>query len=141
MAINIAISGFGRIGRLILRAVYEQNYQGIKVVACVLKARNFVADREPHRGLSGCDTKLFEQLNEIWIVSVVVDDKAGIHRKTSGADLSIVGSCMAPDPVPSFKHFDAMTPLDEPVGAPEPRDTRPYNCNIHCRRTSGHQTN
>jgi len=33
MAINIAISGFGRIGRLILRAVYEQNYQGIKVVA------------------------------------------------------------------------------------------------------------
>ena len=30
---NIAISGFGRIGRLILRAVYEQNYHDIKVVA------------------------------------------------------------------------------------------------------------
>ncbi len=33
MAMNIAISGFGRIGRLILRAVYEQNYHDIKVVA------------------------------------------------------------------------------------------------------------
>lgn len=33
MAINIAISGFGRIGRLILRAIYEQNYKNIKVVA------------------------------------------------------------------------------------------------------------
>jgi len=33
MAINIAISGFGRIGRLVLRAIYEQNYKDIKVVA------------------------------------------------------------------------------------------------------------
>ena len=33
MAINIAISGFGRIGRLILRAIYEHHYQNIKVVA------------------------------------------------------------------------------------------------------------
>lgn len=33
MSINVAISGFGRIGRLILRAVYEMNRQDIKVVA------------------------------------------------------------------------------------------------------------
>jgi glyceraldehyde 3-phosphate dehydrogenase len=34
MSINIAISGFGRIGRLALRAVYETNRQeDIKVVA------------------------------------------------------------------------------------------------------------
>ena len=33
MAINIAISGFGRIGRLVLRAIYEQDYKDIKVVA------------------------------------------------------------------------------------------------------------
>ena len=33
MAINIVISGFGRIGRLVLRAIYEQNYKDIKVVA------------------------------------------------------------------------------------------------------------
>ena len=33
MAINLAITGFGRIGRLILRAIYELNRQDIKVVA------------------------------------------------------------------------------------------------------------
>ncbi|MCH9841981.1 MAG: type I glyceraldehyde-3-phosphate dehydrogenase [Betaproteobacteria bacterium] len=33
MAINIAISGFGRIGRLVLRAIYEKNYQDVRVVA------------------------------------------------------------------------------------------------------------
>ena len=33
MSINVAISGFGRIGRLVLRAIYETNRQDIKVVA------------------------------------------------------------------------------------------------------------
>ena len=33
MSINIAISGFGRIGRLVLRAVYETKRQDIKLVA------------------------------------------------------------------------------------------------------------
>ncbi|CAN1522183.1 GapA Glyceraldehyde-3-phosphate dehydrogenase/erythrose-4-phosphate dehydrogenase [Methylophilaceae bacterium] len=33
MAVKLAISGFGRIGRLILRAIYETNRQDIKVVA------------------------------------------------------------------------------------------------------------
>jgi len=33
MSINIAISGFGRIGRLVLRAVYETKRQDIKIVA------------------------------------------------------------------------------------------------------------
>ena len=33
MTINVAISGFGRIGRLVLRAIYENNYKDIKVVA------------------------------------------------------------------------------------------------------------
>ena len=31
--IRIAINGFGRIGRMVLRAIYENNYKGIKVVA------------------------------------------------------------------------------------------------------------
>lgn len=33
MTISVAINGFGRIGRNILRALYEHQYQGIKVVA------------------------------------------------------------------------------------------------------------
>ena len=33
MSINIAISGFGRIGRLVLRAIYESKRTDIKVVA------------------------------------------------------------------------------------------------------------
>ena len=33
MTINIAISGFGRIGRLVLRAIYESKRTDIKVVA------------------------------------------------------------------------------------------------------------
>lgn len=33
MTINVAISGFGRIGRLVLRAIYENHYNDIKVVA------------------------------------------------------------------------------------------------------------
>jgi len=33
MTINIAISGFGRIGRLVLRAIYELKRTDVKVVA------------------------------------------------------------------------------------------------------------
>ena len=33
MAVKIAITGFGRIGRLILRAVYEQKRKDVQVVA------------------------------------------------------------------------------------------------------------
>ena len=33
MAVNIAINGFGRIGRLVLRALYESNRDDLKVVA------------------------------------------------------------------------------------------------------------
>ena len=33
MAINVAINGFGRIGRSILRALYESNNKEIKIVA------------------------------------------------------------------------------------------------------------
>ena len=31
--LRIAINGFGRIGRMVLRALYENNYKGLKVVA------------------------------------------------------------------------------------------------------------
>ncbi len=41
MTINIAINGFGRIGRCILRALYEQQHHDIKVVAI-----NDLADNE-----------------------------------------------------------------------------------------------
>jgi Glyceraldehyde-3-phosphate dehydrogenase/erythrose-4-phosphate dehydrogenase len=33
MTINVAINGFGRIGRSILRALYESNNKEIKIVA------------------------------------------------------------------------------------------------------------
>ena len=33
MSLNIAINGFGRIGRLVLRALYESNRDDLKVVA------------------------------------------------------------------------------------------------------------
>ena len=33
MTIRIAINGFGRIGRLVLRAIVESEYKGIEVVA------------------------------------------------------------------------------------------------------------
>ena len=35
MTINIAISGFGRIGRFVLRALYESKRTDIKVVAII----------------------------------------------------------------------------------------------------------
>ena len=31
--LRIAINGFGRIGRMVLRAIYENNIKGLKVVA------------------------------------------------------------------------------------------------------------
>ena len=31
--LRIAINGFGRIGRMVLRALYENNYKGLKIVA------------------------------------------------------------------------------------------------------------
>ncbi len=39
MAVKIAITGFGRIGRLILRAVYEQKRKDVQVVAINGSAR------------------------------------------------------------------------------------------------------
>ena len=33
MAVRVAINGFGRIGRLVLRAIHEQNRNDIEVVA------------------------------------------------------------------------------------------------------------
>ena len=33
MSVNVAINGFGRIGRLVLRALYESNRDDLKVVA------------------------------------------------------------------------------------------------------------
>ena len=33
MSVNVAISGFGRIGRLVLRAIFEHNRKDINVVA------------------------------------------------------------------------------------------------------------
>ena len=33
MAVNVAISGFGRIGRLVLRSIIESNRKDINVVA------------------------------------------------------------------------------------------------------------
>ena len=33
MAIRVAINGFGRIGRLVLRAIHEQNRSDLEVVA------------------------------------------------------------------------------------------------------------
>ncbi len=37
--IRVAINGFGRIGRMVLRAIYENNYKGIKVVAINNRAK------------------------------------------------------------------------------------------------------
>ena len=37
--LRIAINGFGRIGRMVLRAIYENNYKGLKVVAINNKAK------------------------------------------------------------------------------------------------------
>ena len=37
--LRIAINGFGRIGRMVLRALYENNYKGLKVVAINNRAK------------------------------------------------------------------------------------------------------
>ena len=37
--LRVAINGFGRIGRMVLRSIYENNYKGIKVVAINNRAK------------------------------------------------------------------------------------------------------
>ncbi len=37
--IKVAINGFGRIGRMVLRALYENNYKGIKIIAINNRAK------------------------------------------------------------------------------------------------------
>ena len=39
MSIRIGINGLGRIGRMVLRALYENNYKGLKVVAINNRAK------------------------------------------------------------------------------------------------------
>ena len=37
--LRVAINGFGRIGRMVLRAIYENQYKGLKVVAINNRAK------------------------------------------------------------------------------------------------------
>ena len=52
--LRIAINGFGRIGRMVLRALYENNYKGLKVVAINNRARTetsaFLLERDTVHG-------------------------------------------------------------------------------------------
>ena len=52
--LRIAINGFGRIGRMVLRALYENNYKGIKVVAINNRANTetsaFLLERDTVHG-------------------------------------------------------------------------------------------
>tara|TARA_B100000989_G_scaffold124932_1_gene92529 strand:- start:6229 stop:7236 length:1008 start_codon:yes stop_codon:yes gene_type:complete len=52
--LRIAINGFGRIGRMVLRAIYENNYKGLKVVAINNKAKTeasaFLLERDTIHG-------------------------------------------------------------------------------------------
>ena len=41
MAVNVAINGFGRIGRLVLRALYESNRDDLRVVAIFSFSKKF----------------------------------------------------------------------------------------------------
>ena len=52
--LRIAINGFGRIGRMVLRALYENNYKGLKVVAINNRAKTetsaFLLERDTVHG-------------------------------------------------------------------------------------------
>ena len=60
MKINIAINGFGRIGRLILRAIYEKNNNNINV-----KAINDLGSIESNAHLFNYDTTHGQLNNKI----------------------------------------------------------------------------
>ena len=52
--LRIAINGFGRIGRMVLRALYENNYKGLKVVSINNRANTeisaFLLERDTVHG-------------------------------------------------------------------------------------------
>ena len=52
--LRIAINGFGRIGRMVLRALYENNYKGLKIVAINNRAKTetsaFLLERDTIHG-------------------------------------------------------------------------------------------
>ena len=59
--LRIAINGFGRIGRMVLRALYENNYKGLKVVAINNRASTetsaFLLERDTVHGKFNHDIK------------------------------------------------------------------------------------
>ena len=75
--------------------------------------------------------KVIEQLDQIGVITVVVDDKSGIHGEAPRPDLHVVGRGMTANAVPGFKYLNAMAPLGQLVGAPQPGDARSYDCNVH----------
>ena len=103
----------------------------VEIVTRILQPARLVADRKPHgSGLVG-DAEVIEQLDQVGIITVVVDDKSGIHGKAPRPDLYVVGRGMAANAVPGFKYLNAMAPLGQLVGAPQPGDARSYDCNVH----------
>ena len=98
--LRIAINGFGRIGRMVLRALYENNYKGLKVVAINNRAKTetsaFLLERDTVHGKFNHNIKYTK--NEIIIGKDVIqcyqendpincpwdDDKIDIVLECSG---------------------------------------------------------
>ena len=55
--VKIAINGFGRIGRAVLRAIYEQELSGVRVAGCAFETGNLKLETRGHGGpeqYAGC---------------------------------------------------------------------------------------
>jgi glyceraldehyde 3-phosphate dehydrogenase len=81
MAVNVAINGFGRIGRLVLRALYESNRDDLKVVAI-----NDLGSVEANAHLLKWDSNHGPFPGEIIVKEDTIDLGKGLIKVTSERD-------------------------------------------------------
>ena len=112
--LRIAINGFGRIGRMVLRALYENNYKGLKVVAINNRASTetsaFLLERDTVHGKFDHNIKYTK--NEIIIGKDVIQcyqENDPINCPWDDDKIDIVLECTGKfnSKDESFKHIEA----------------------------------
>ena len=80
----------------------------------------------------GGDPQFIKKSDQIGVIAVVIDDKAGINRETTRPQMNVIGSRMPTNAISGFKNVDTMASLGQVLRASQPGDARSNDCNIHC---------
>src|SRR6266545_940686 len=116
MIARIAISGFGRIGRLVLRAMLERHKNGLAVVAvndmADLKTNAHLFRYDSNYGIFPGTVEIGEGILKINGQNIVVlneKDRGRLPWKKLGVDMFFESNGVLPDPPPVAGRIDGRS--------------------------------